>query len=123
VCQVRPNLLVAPELARSLIARARVGPHLVRRSVRTIAGLPADCIEVTGAGRPTACATDGGVLALLDGVSPGGVVRHVELIRYSPTAAPDAFTLPPGAEVRAEVPDELSRGTRRITRHAEKRPQ
>jgi len=100
IAQPAQGGFVTPELVVSAIAGAVTRPYAVNRHGRTIAGQHADCVEVTGTDRLTACATDEGVLALVDGRLPGRPPVRTELTRYSPTAPPDAFALPPGAQVR-----------------------
>jgi hypothetical protein len=91
---------VVPDYALSLVGRAATLPGAkAARGERQIGGKAANCVTVAVESTPwTACASEAGVLAYFSGTGDHGPTR-LELRTYSPTVAPDAFELPPGATV------------------------
>lgn len=95
--------MVAPGTALALLNAAALSPDAenVSRDT-TIAGHHATCVELAGvdderARTFTACVTTDGVLGSFT-ATIGGKPIDMAMTSYTPRAAPDAFTTPPGSK-------------------------
>jgi hypothetical protein len=66
------------------------------RASRSVAGAPAECVAAVPSAGPglLACVNSAGILVFFAGTSEEGATVRMELQRFSPTVAPDAFKPP-----------------------------